>query len=133
MKKESRNKQIVQEIYRKLCNQDQTLFDYLTDDFKFHTATETTRTKEEFKEQVFSEYIAFQGINIEIKRLVAEVDVVVAEYDWKAKHVGEYHGIPASDNLLCVPFIDVFEFEGGKVKKWRDLFNWPVWERQMKQ
>jgi limonene-1,2-epoxide hydrolase len=132
MKTESKNKQLVQDIFTKLCNQDHTLFNYLTDDFTFHTAAETHRTKEQFKKQVFSEYNAFQGINVEIKRLIAEGDVVVAEYVWKAKHVGDYHGIPASQHMLSVPFIDVFDIEDGKVKKWRDLFNWSYWENQMR-
>ena len=128
---EGRNKNLIRKLYERLNNQDETLFDLLSEDFRFHTASETLRTKEEFRAQVLGEYVAFPDFHVEIKRLTAEGNVVVAEYDWTATHEGEFLGIPASFKEVMVPFIDIFDIENGKVKLWRDMFNWPYWERQM--
>jgi predicted ester cyclase len=57
---------------------------------------------------------AFEGGH-ELQLVLESGDHVVVSGKWKGKHTGEFNGIPASNNPVEFPFIDIFHIVNGKV------------------
>ena len=126
-----RNKKIIKDTFEKMSIQDETYLDFLSDDFIYHSAYETQKGKAALHEQYSGEIKKIPDFRLEIKRLIAERNVVVAEYDWTGTQQDEYLGLPASNKRFRVPFIGVFDIEDSKIKLCRDMFNYAYLKNQM--
>jgi len=126
-----RNKKIIEDTFKKMSIQDETYLDFLSDDFTYHSAYETQKGKAALHKQYSGEIMKIPDFNLDIKRLIAEGNVVVAEYDWTETQRGEYLGLPATNKKFRIPFIGVFDIEDGKIKLWRDMFNYAYLEKQI--
>jgi len=72
---------------------------------------------------------AFPDRKITIERIMTKNNAAMVEYMWTATHTGEYLGYPATNNKIELPCVDIFEFESGKIKYMKNVFNWRILER----
>lgn len=56
-------------------------------------------------------YAAFTDFRLELEDLVAEGDRAVARFSFSGTHTGEYHGIPASGNVIRSSGVAIYRFE----------------------
>ncbi len=71
---------------------------------------------------------AFPDRKITIEGIMTKDNAAMVEYTWKATHKGEYLGFPATGNRIEFPVVDVLEFESGKVKYYKYVFNRKLFE-----
>ena len=72
---------------------------------------------------------AFPDRKVTIERIMTKDNAAMVEYMWTATHTGEYLGYPATNNKIELPCVDIFEFESGKIKYMKNVFNWRILER----
>jgi steroid delta-isomerase-like uncharacterized protein len=86
---------------------------YYTDDVFFHdVSTEPCRGKEAMRDFMAVFYQAFPDLRIEIRNVVAEGQLVVAEYDLLGTHTGTFLEHPPSGRAFRIPAVSVYEFDG---------------------
>jgi predicted ester cyclase len=66
---------------------------------------------------------SFEGGEHRIEMMIGEGDHVAVSARWIAKHTGEFNGIPASGNLVDLPFLVMFNIVNGKVVSSYVQFN----------
>ncbi len=57
----------------------------------------------------------FSGAGHTIDQLIAEGEWVTIRGRWKAKHTGDFNGIPGSGKMVDFPFIDIMHVVNGKL------------------
>ena len=123
---ENKNVKLVREIFDTIMNDIDGLEKYLADDITFWMADGETQGKD----KVMSEWSSFiknvaKPKAIKIINLIAQGNLVVAESAVTAIHIGEWEGVPATGKEVPLNMVYIFEFEGGKVKSWKDYVNIP--------
>lgn len=80
----------------------------------------------------FAEILSFSSDRkFNLERTTCEGDRVVAEWTATGTHTGEMAGMPPTGRKLSFPMAHVFDFEEGKVKKWRVYFNYQTLFQQL--
>jgi steroid delta-isomerase-like uncharacterized protein len=98
---------------------------YLTDDAVFdYVPLPTPLTgKEEiraFFEEVFE---GFPDFSTEEGRILAASNIVVVEHNMIGTLLGEWQGIPPTGNTGLTPHIDIYDFEGDKIKRMTTYYD----------
>jgi len=76
------------------------------------------RGREAFK-QLFASYFRAFDLNRTNEFLIAEGDMVVTHDIYRAKHIGEFAGIPATGKEVTLTGIDIYRIVDGKiVEQW---------------
>ena len=126
--------ELVREIYSAMDEYDvDSLMNYLADDFKMITVSNRVIDKHGLRDMFSQGKDAFPDRKITIERIMTKDNAAMVEFTWTATHTGEYMGFPATNNSIELPVVDILEFESGKVKFIRDVFNWRFIERGIKQ
>ncbi|UCE38854.1 MAG: ester cyclase [Thermoplasmata archaeon] len=71
---------------------------------------------------------AFPDRKWTIERIMTKDNAAMVEWTWTATHTGEYRGFPATGNRIEFPGVDILEFESGKVKYYKYVFNMKLFE-----
>jgi steroid delta-isomerase-like uncharacterized protein len=125
--------EIVREIYSAIDEWDvDSVMNYLADDFKIITVSNRVIDKHGFRDWFSQGEKAFPDRKITIERIMTKDNAAMVEFTWTATHTGEYLGYPATNNRIELTAVDILEFESGKVKYIKDVFNWRLLERGIK-
>ena len=122
--------ELVRGIYSAMNEYDMdSVMNYLTDDFEMITVSNRVIDKHGLREMLSQGKKGFPDRKITIERIMTEDNAAMVELTWTATHTGEYLGFPATNNRIELPAVDILEFESGKIKLLKDVFNWRFIER----
>jgi steroid delta-isomerase-like uncharacterized protein len=86
---------------------------YYTDDVFFHdVSSEPCRGKAAMRDFMAIFYRGFPDLHIEIRNIIAQGRLVVAEYDLLGTHTGVFLDHPASGRSFRIPAVSVYEHNG---------------------
>ena len=92
----------------------QAVLDYYTDDVFFHdVSTEPCHGKEEMRDFMAIFYRGFPDLRIEIRNVIAQDRLVVAEYDLLGTHTGTFLDHAPTGRAFRIPAVSVYEQEQG--------------------
>jgi steroid delta-isomerase-like uncharacterized protein len=90
------------------------VLDYYTEDVFFHdVSTEPCHGKEEMGEFMAVFYRGFPDLRIEIRNVIAQGPIVVAEYDLLGTHTGTFLEHAPTGRAFRIPAVSVYEHDGG--------------------
>lgn len=122
--------QVVRKIYSALTNGDMDYIDKIfAEDLRYIGCTNTVYSKDDFMKSLPNIKSSFPDEKFTVDRITIQDNRAVVEYTWTATHTGEYQGFPATNNKIVMPVVDILEFESGKVKVFKDIFNWKIFEK----
>ena len=118
------NERIIREFIRAWSRLDaDELVTYFTDDGVYHNMpTQPVKGREDVRRLIKGFLSTWTETNWEIRNLVSAGNVVIAERLDRTK---------ASAKSVDLPCTGVFELEGGKIKVWRDYFDFGTYQRAM--
>ncbi len=92
---------------------------YLTDDAVFdYVPLPTPLTgKEEIRAFFEGVFVGFPDFSTKEGRVLAASNIVVVEHNMIGTLLGEWQGIPPTGNTSQTPHIDIYDFEGDKIKR----------------
>jgi len=67
--------------------------------------------------------VAFPDGRLQIERMVSQENMVWIEFTWSGTNKKDYRGIPATNKKVEVKGVEIFDFESGKIKLWKDYWN----------
>lgn len=121
---------VVRKIYSALTSGDMDYIDKIfSEDLRYIGCTNTVYSKDDFIKSLPSIKASFPDEKFTVDRVTIQDNRAVVEYTWTATHTGEYQGFPATNNKIVMPVVDILEFESGKVKVFKDIFNWKIFEK----
>jgi S-formylglutathione hydrolase len=99
-------------------NMDQWL-SHMTDDAVFDVVPLPTpfSGKDEIRAFFEETFAGFPDFGTTEGRVLTAGNIVVAEHNTTGTHLGVWNGIPATGNPTIGPHLDIYEFEGDKVKR----------------
>lgn len=122
--------EIVREIYSAMNEGDlDSVMKYVADDAKIISTGYRVYDKHGFRDMLSQTKNAFPDRKVTIERIMTKDNAAMVELMWTGTHTGEYLGHPATNNRIEFPVVDILEFESGKVKLLKDVFNWRLFER----
>jgi steroid delta-isomerase-like uncharacterized protein len=129
---ESENEKIALKIIEAYNSQDVDVYvDYFSDDVDVWWPDGATPDKEELRTE-FGEIIeAFPDRRFDLVRMVSTDKTVIAECVFKGTNRGELFGMPATNNSIEMPMVHIYDFEAGKVKRWRVYANYQTMMQQL--
>ena len=95
------------------------MMSYWADDsiFDFVPLSAPLNGKEEIRAFFEVTFEGFPDFGTTEGRVLATGNTVVVEHSTKGTHQGVWNGIPATGNASAMPHIDIYDFEGDKVKR----------------
>ena len=121
--------EIVREFYSAMNEYDlDSLMNFLADDFKMITVSNRVTDKHGLMDMLSQGKNAFPDRKVTIERIMTKENTAMVEFMYTATHTGEYLGFPATNNRIELPAVDILEFESGKIKYLKDVFNWHLFE-----
>jgi len=91
---------------------------YCTDDFEFdYVPAPPPMNKEETKADFEGTYLGLPDFHVTPDRLLVSGNIIADEKSFTGTHQGEFLGIPATGNSIHMPVLDIFEFEGSRLRK----------------
>jgi steroid delta-isomerase-like uncharacterized protein len=113
------NKQIAWDFIDELLNKGnlENVNRFVTSDFIYHSAAEDLNGVEKFKECVASDHITFSDIRYTFVDSIAEYGKVAIVWIVEAKHEKDFRGISASHKRFETVGVNIFHFEGNKIKE----------------
>ncbi len=120
----------VREFYSAMNEWDvDSVMNYVADDAKMISQGNRVYDKHGFMDVLLQGKNAFPDRKVTIERIMTKDNAAMVELTWTATHTGEYLGHPATNNRIELPMVEILEFESGKVKLLKDVFNWRIFER----
>lgn len=119
------NKEIVKGSFASIDAKDfTTMKNYMDSKYQFRNpfATEPISSDEHIGMSQMMSSSFSEAIHI-IDVMAGDGDYVAVSARWKAKHTGEFNGIPASGNLVEFYFLEMFHIVNGKVLSTHVEFN----------
>ena len=94
---------------------------FVTEDFEFHDLSNPSPIKgrDKFLEVIQAWWNSFPDAVITGKTIVASGNMAAAEATLKATHTGYFHGIPPTGKVINYQFMEIAEFQDGKLKALR--------------
>jgi len=113
------NKQIAERFIVEIWNNGklEEVSRFVTTDFVYHARGEDVRGWENLKEWVSSDRSIFPDIRFTIVDSIAESNKVATAWFVEATHEKEFRGIPATHKKFETVGMNVFHFEGNKIKE----------------
>jgi steroid delta-isomerase-like uncharacterized protein len=121
------------EVISKWIDSEHTDTSVLADDVVFTTmnTAEEDRGPEGVLESLnYIYHVAFDG-RFELRNLIVDGGIGVAEADFVGEHIGEFAGIPPTHKQVRVPLCVVYEVEDEKIKRARIYFEMPAMFEQL--
>ena len=118
------NERIIREFIRAWSRLDaDELATYFTDDGVYHNMpTQPVRGRENVRRLIEGFLSTWTQTDWEIRNLLSVGNVVIAE---------RLDRTQAGAKSVDLPCTGVFELEGGKIKEWRDYFDFATYQRAM--
>ena len=105
--------------------------DYFSDNVDVLWPDGATPDKEELRTE-FAEIIeAFPDRRFDLVRMVSTDQTVIAECMVKGTNRGELYGMPPTNKTIEMPMVHIYDFEAGKVKRWRSYANFQTMMQQL--
>ena len=113
------NKQIARDFIDELLNKGnlENINRLVTPDFIYHSVAEDLNGVEKFKKCVASDHITFHDIRYTFVDSIAEYGKVAIVWIVEAKLEKEFRGIPATHKKFETVGVNIFHFEGNKIKE----------------
>jgi len=129
---ESENEKIALKIIDAYNSQDVDAYvDYFSDNVDVWWPDGATPDKEELRTE-FAEIIeAFPDRRFDLVRMVSTDKTVIAECVVKGTNMGELFGMPPTNKTIEMPMVHIYDFEAGKVKRWRTYANFQTMMQQL--
>ena len=129
---ESENEKIALKIIEAYNSQDvDTFVDYFSDEVDVWWPDGATPDKEELRPE-FGEIIeAFPDRRFDLVRMVSTDQTVIVECVVKGTNRGELFGMPPTNKTMAMPMVHIYDFEAGKVKRWRTYANFQTMMQQL--
>ena len=129
---ESENEKIALKIIEAFNSQDVDAYvDYFSDDVDVWWPDGATPGKEQLRPE-FREII--EGLpdrRFDLVRVVSTDKTVIAEVVARGTHRGELFGMPPTNKTMAMPMVHIYDFEAGKVKRWRTYANYQTMMQQL--
>jgi steroid delta-isomerase-like uncharacterized protein len=90
---------------------------FVTPNFIYHSVAEDLKGMEKFKECVASDHVTFHNIRYTFVDSIAEYDKVAIVWIVEAIHQKKFRGIPATHKKFETVGVNIFHFEGNKIKE----------------
>ena len=121
------------EVISKWIDSEHTDTSVLADDVVFTTmnTAEEDRGPEGVSQSLnYIYHVAFDA-RFELRNLIVDGGIGVAEADFVGEHIGEFAGIPPTHKQVRVPLCVVYEVEDDKIKRARIYFEMPAMFEQL--
>jgi steroid delta-isomerase-like uncharacterized protein len=113
------NKQIaekfIDEIFNKMNLENVDRF--LTPDFIYHGSGEDISGMENFKNWVSADHSIIPDIHFTIEESISELNKVFTVWVVEGTHSKDFRGIPATHKKFETAGVNIFHFEGNKIKE----------------
>lgn len=92
---------------------------YFTEDCVFNLVPDPApmHGREEIKAFFEDFLVSFPDIHTTEGRVLATGNIVVVEHSLEGTHDGDWQGVPPTGNTVVAPHLDIYEFEGDKIKR----------------
>ncbi len=119
------NKALVRRYYEQAMGDLSGIDEIVTPDFFDHHFPPSLPRGPEGVRQFFTGILGsvFSDMKIEQEFMLAEGDRVSCHFALRAKHTGEFAGIPPQGKDILCPAISTFRIEGGKLAEAWELFD----------
>jgi len=116
---DTNNKNIVRKFVEEIFNARKTELakDFVTPDIVYHGMGEEVSGLENFKQWVAEDLSAFPDMKITILDEFGEGDKIAIRWSLKATHEKDFADFPATHKKFEAQGIDIFYFEGDKIKE----------------
>jgi len=116
---DTQNKNIVRKFVEEIFNARKTELakDFVTPDIVYHGMGEEVSGLENFKQWVAEDLSAFPDMKITILDEFGEGDKIAIRWSLKATHEKDFADFPATHKKFEAQGIDIFYFEGDKIKE----------------
>jgi steroid delta-isomerase-like uncharacterized protein len=121
------------EVINKWHDSEHTDTSILADDVVFtsmNTAEEDRGPEGVSQSLNYIYHVAFDA-HFELRNLMVDGGIGVAEADFVGEHIGEFAGIPPTHKHVRVPLCVVYEVEDEKIKRARIYFEMPAMFEQL--
>ena len=115
----TQNKAITRRFVEEIFNARKTEMakNFVTPDIIYHGMAEEVRSLEEFKRWVAEDLSAFPDMKITILDDFGEDNKVAIRWNLKATHEKDFADSPATHKKFEAHGVDIFHFEGDKIKE----------------
>lgn len=115
----AQNKTIARKFVEEIFNERKTELakNFVTPNIVYHGMGEEARSLEEFKQWVDEDLSAFPDMKITILDDVGEQDKIAIRWTINATHEKDFAGLPATHKKFETQGMDIFHFEGDKIKE----------------
>lgn len=96
---------------------------YITDDFQYESPFTDKTSMEWYNNLNQSLKISFTEISLTIKDVFENETKVCLVINFKAKNTGVLLGLPASNRWVDFDFVDILEFNEGKISSLKSLYD----------
>jgi len=129
---ENENEKTALKILEAYNSQDVDAYvDYFSDEVDVWWPDGATPDKEELRPE-FGEIIeAFPDRRFDLVRMVSTDQTVIVECVIKGTNRGELYGMPPTNKTIEMPMVHIYDFEAGKVKRWRCYANFQTMMQQL--
>jgi len=107
--------QFIDEIFNKVNVENIRMF--VTPDLVYHASGEDITGIENFKKWVSSDHSIFPDIHFTIMDSIAEYGKVATTWIVEGTHSKDFRGIPATHKKFETVGVNIFHFEGSKIKE----------------
>jgi steroid delta-isomerase-like uncharacterized protein len=116
---DTQNKTIARRFVEEIFNARKTenAKNFVTPDIIYHGMAEEVRGLEEFKRWVAEDLSAFPDMKVTIADDLAEQNKVAISWMLKATHEKDFADFPATHKKFETRGVDIFHFEGEKIKE----------------
>lgn len=90
---------------------------YVTPDIVYHGVGEEVRTLDGLKRWVSEDLNAFPDMKITVLDEFGEENKVALRWQLKATHERDFAGLPATHRKFAAEGVDIFQFDGDKIKE----------------
>jgi steroid delta-isomerase-like uncharacterized protein len=113
------NKKVARDFIDEILNKGnlESVNKFVTPNFIYHSVAEDLNGMEKFKECVASDHVTFHNIRYTFVDSIAEYDKVAIVWIVEATQQKEFRGIPATHKKFETVGVNIFHFEGNKIKE----------------
>ena len=108
-------RRFVEEIFN--ARKTEVAKNFVTPDIIYHGMGEEVKTLEEFKKWVAEDLSAFPDMKVSILDDFGEQNKVAIRWSLKATHEKDFADFPATHKKFETQGVDIFHFEGDKIKE----------------
>lgn len=116
---QAQNKQQARKFVEEVFNERKTeaAKNYVTPDIVYHGVGEEVRTLDGLKRWVSEDLNAFPDMKITVLDEFGEENKVALRWQLKATHERDFAGLPATHRKFAAEGVDIFQFDGDKIKE----------------